>query len=274
MSNYNGLATNLQLGRLINVSDNWTLTNSVINFTAVGLPYHGYGSTYQTSIPLAQYYNRSWVNNSGQNLTANPMTTGQQLIGFWLNGVAIYPAAIDNKPPVGYTTPSGFHFDQSYANGIRQNQVGDGSRWYKQDYAGGRAIATGQYFYSDYSFAPIWLSGLGGRPLSSTVHGLPDANVISYYNGSLYFPDGHSKILGFSLDGFPIYGPSGYVNPLDNTSGVKNLASGYGLQSASYRVGGTASDTTTYPMGMFIEDYQFVGGGDFFVSLFFHLVCD
>jgi YHYH protein/Putative Ig domain len=271
MVSFNGLATNFELGRLINVSDNWSFLQNVkinniiantVNFTAVGLPYHGYGSIYESTIALAQYYNRSWVDNSGKSLTANPMTTGQQLVGFWLNGVAIYPAAVDTSPPFGFTTPAGFHFDQTYANGVRQNQILNGLHWYKQDYAGGRATTTGQYFYNDYSFAPIWISGKGGRPYSSTVHGLPDANVISYLGGSLYFPDGHSKILGFSLDGFPIYGPSGYVNPLDNTSGVKNLASGYGLKSSSYRTGTTAYDLATYPMGMFIEDYQFVGSGD------------
>jgi len=271
MSVYNGLATNFQLDRLINVSDSWTFLTDVpinntiantVNFTAVGVPYHGYGSIYQHVAPLAQYYNRQWIDNSGQNLTANPQTTGQQLVGFWLNGVAIYPAAIDTAPPFGFTTPFGFHFDQSYANGVRQGQIDNGQHWYLQDYAGGRATSDGRYFYSDYSFAPIWISGQGGRPYSSTVHGLPEIEVISYLNGGLFQSDGHSKILGFSLDGFPIYGPSGYINPLDKNSGVKNMATGYALRPSSYRAATTAHDLTTYPMGMFIEDYHFVGGGD------------
>ena len=111
MVSFNGLATNFELGRLINVSDNWSFLQNVkinniiantVNFTAVGLPYHGYGSIYESTIALAQYYNRSWVDNSGKSLTANPMTTGQQLVGFWLNGVAIYPAAVDTSPPFGF----------------------------------------------------------------------------------------------------------------------------------------------------------------------------
>lgn len=271
MSNYNGLATNFQLGRLINVSDSWTFLNNVpinnrfantVNFTAVGIPYHGYGSTYSSTIALAQYFNRSWVDNSGKSLTANPTTTGQQLIGFALNGVALYPPAIDALPPFGFTTPLGFHFDQTYANGIRQNQIDNGQHWYKQDLAGGRATTSGRYFYNDYSFAPIWESGLGGRPYSSTVHGLPEIEVIPYLADGLYHSDGHSKIIGISLDGFPIYGPVGYINPLDNTSGTKNMSSGYGLKSSSYRSATTAYDLTTYPMGMFIEDYQYTGGSD------------
>jgi hypothetical protein len=165
MPNYNGFATNLQLGRLINVSSNWTFLENVevhtgdfqniINLTATGIPYHGYGSIYASTVPLAQYYNRSWVWRGGQNLTVNPQSVGQAIVGFWLNGVAIYSPSIDTLPPFGFTTPSGFHFDQTYANGVKFDEIDEGQHWYKQDLAGGRAKTTGRYFYSDYSFAPI-----------------------------------------------------------------------------------------------------------------------
>lgn len=39
--------------------------------------------------------------------------------------------------------------------------------------------------------------------------------------------DGHSKILGFALDGYPIYGPYGYVTPTDSSNGSKLVSSGY-----------------------------------------------
>ena len=76
MSNYNGFATNVQLGRLINVSNAWTFTPNVyrhgsyvtlIGLTAVGLPYHGYGNNLSTTVSLAQYYNLSWVYRGGTN---------------------------------------------------------------------------------------------------------------------------------------------------------------------------------------------------------------
>lgn len=272
MPDYNGFRTNLQLGRLINVSSNWTFVNNVevhpgdiqdtINLTATGIPYHGYGSIYASTVALAEYYNRQWVWRGGKVVTESATPVGTNLIGFWLNGVAIYPPSIDTLPPFGFTTPSGFHFDQSYANGIAQDEIFDGQHWYKQDYAGGRAKTTGNYFYNDYSFAPIWVSGQGGRPYSSTVKGLPEVDVIPYLDGSLYHADGHSKILGFSLDGFPIYGPSGYVDPLDANSGVTDLASSYVLRPSSYRAATTAYDLATYPMGMFVEDYIYDGSGD------------
>jgi len=37
----------------------------------------------------------------------------------------------------------------------------------------------------------------------------------------------HSSILGWSFDGFPIYGPWGYSDPLDSSSAIKNVLSGY-----------------------------------------------
>jgi hypothetical protein len=82
-------------------------------------------------------------------------------------------------------------------------------------------------------------------------------DVIPYLNGGLTFSDGHSKILGFSIDGYPIYGPYGYSSPLSATSGTRRMASGYTLKPSSYRVGTTASDTITYPLGIFMEDYQY-----------------
>ena len=271
-ASYNGLATNVQLGRLLNVSSTWTIASNVfingsyqntISIAAVGLPYHGYGNSNQTNIPTAQYYNRQIVYRGGKNVASvSPMSTGFGLIGFWLNGVAMLTPVTDTNPPYGYSTPTGFHFNSTYSEGTTLGQTSDYTHWFKQDLAGGRATSSGQYFYNDYTFSNIWTTGLGGSPKSSTIHGLPEISVIPYLNGGLRHPDGHSKILGFALDGYPVYGPYGYTNPTDNTSTVKNLASGYTLKPSSYRVGTTASNTTTYPMGIFVEDYTFANSGD------------
>ena len=40
-------------------------------------------------------------------------------------------------------------------------------------------------------------------------------------------PDGHSKLIGWAADGYPIYGPYGYSNPKDSTSPVVRMRSGY-----------------------------------------------
>jgi hypothetical protein len=61
----------------------------------------------------------------------------------------------------------------------------------------------------------------------------------------------HSPILGFAYDGNPIYGPYGYSNPLDDSSAISRLSSGYRLNTN--RIGGPTTDV--YPLGTFIEDY-------------------
>ena len=58
----------------------------------------------------------------------------------------------------------------------------------------------------------------------------------------------HSPILGWSFDGYPIYGPYGYANPNDVTSAVRRMVSGYVPRDGSY--GTTNLNVTgrpTYP---------------------------
>ena len=97
----------------------------------------------------------------------------------------------------------------------------------------------------------------------------------------------HSPIIGWVLDGYPLYGPYGYDDPLDPNSGVRRMISGYtnrdgtngtsnlnstgrtslptwavgtqgigpSLSSGQY---GPAVDGT-YPLGHYIEDYAYLG---------------
>jgi len=50
---------------------------------------------------------------------------------------------------------------------------------------------------------------------------------ISGFNNGYVHPDGHSKIIGWSIDGYPIYGPYGYLNPNNAASDVGLMISGY-----------------------------------------------
>jgi len=266
-ASYSGIAINKDLGRLINVSSNWTIVPNVfingsyqttINLTSVGLPYHGYGNITQVNVPLAQYYNRSWVYRGGLDASAaSPnTTTPNTVIGFWLNGVAIFNPSAGDAAPLGYSKPTNYHFNSSYAE---ENTLG---YTFHEDLAGGVADTTGKYHYNSYSFVNAWNTGLGGTPYSSTVHGLPEIDVIPYLSGGLTHPDGHSKIVGFALDGYPIYGPYGYATATNNSSGVKSVTSGYTLKNSSYRHSTAAENTAIYPMGIFVEDYEYTGVGD------------
>ena len=63
----------------------------------------------------------------------------------------------------------------------------------------------------------------------------------------------HSPIIGFAYDGNPIYGPFGYLNPLDATSAIRRMSSSYSIKGS--RSNGPA--ISKYPLGTFIDDYEY-----------------
>lgn len=81
----------------------------------------------------------------------------------------------------------------------------------------------------------------------------------------------HSAIIGYSFDGFPIYGPFGYSDPQDAGSAITRIQSSYRLRNITQRT--TLPDGTVlqpnqygpavggqYPLGAYIEDYEYVAG--------------
>lgn len=78
-------------------------------------------------------------------------------------------------------------------------------------------------------------------------------------------PDEHSPLIGFAYDGFPIYGAYGYANA-DGTGGIVRIKSSYQLRNITVRThyanGNNVTDgppvNSTYPLGYFREDYEFV----------------
>ena len=90
----------------------------------------------------------------------------------------------------------------------------------------------------------------------------------------------HSPILGWSFDGYPIYGPYGYSDPADPTSPVKRMQSSFQLRNMTERTSLpdwlasyhnpvpqqlTAAQSgppvnVKYPLGRYIEDFEFVAG--------------
>ena len=75
----------------------------------------------------------------------------------------------------------------------------------------------------------------------------------------------HSPLLGFAYDGFPIYGAYGYAN-VNGTGGIVRMKSSYQLRNITTRTvyadGTNVTDgpavNTTYPLGYFREDYEYI----------------
>jgi hypothetical protein len=89
--------------------------------------------------------------------------------------------------------------------------------------------------------------------------GEPQSSSIYHYTSDpkLLYTDTagqHSPLLGYSFDGYPIYGPYGYVDPNDATSGVQTMTSSYRIYQFINRPDGTTPD------GTYVEDYEFVDG--------------
>lgn len=99
-----------------------------------------------------------------------------------------------------------------------------------------------------------------------------DMNVLStvcnlYAADGLYTIDStqHSPLIGYAYDGFPIYGAYGFKNA-DGTGGVTRIKSGFSLRNITERThyanGTDVVDgppvSTTYPLGYWREDYEFV----------------
>jgi uncharacterized protein (TIGR03437 family) len=90
----------------------------------------------------------------------------------------------------------------------------------------------------------------------------------------------HSPILGWSFDGYPVYGPYGYSNPTDPTSAIKRVQPSFQLRSITQRhtlptwvlsyepsvsQGLTTSQygpdvSATFPLGRYIQDYDYIAG--------------
>ena len=68
----------------------------------------------------------------------------------------------------------------------------------------------------------------------------------------------HSPIVAYAWDGYPVYGPFGYANT-DGTGGITRMRSSYATTTATTRANGP-NVGGQYPMGCFIEDWQYVAG--------------
>lgn len=163
-------------------------------------------------------------------------------IGIAANGVVLFnpSAGTGGNPPLGFNWNA--HFEDSPVN-------------FGGDVCGGHPEQTGQYHYHDSDFLNCWRT-------NGVMAAYNDYYGSSQYNGDiLRHPDGHSKIIGFSFDGFPIYGPYAYNDPWDNLSGVKNLTSSYEVRDIEVAGRPEYGNTTQNPpAGALIQDWQYVEG--------------
>lgn len=184
----------------------------------------------------------------GEN-TSNPQLIGTAPIAVTVNGVSIkspsYAESIDIFPP-----PPNLTYNLVYW-----------SSYFGMDDCNGLVMEDRQYIYYGSAFvANCW-------------------NTPKFYEANTYFNntdyqgdhirhgDGHSKIVGLAFDGYPIYGPFGYTDPLDSSSDIKRMASSYRTKPldthrpTNYKyTDAYGIEDIGYPLlaGAFVEDYEYL----------------
>ena len=203
-------------------------------------------------IIIEKDYNITFNYRGGRN-SANETTVNAGPIGVAANGVLLYSTkGEENKslPKSLVVPPEGFTFDLEYFENL-----------FEPDRAGGYPQPDGTYTYTNGKFLPTTFS---------REYKVYSAN--GYYNDTSYgsdhmrHNDGHSKIIGFSFDGYPIYGPYGYEDPFNPISRSVQMKSSYATKEndnhrpINFKYNDTILIDNEYqPLaaGAFYEDYSY-----------------
>ena len=198
------------------------------------------------NVPSNQNLTHKFTRTPAQN-TGSPVYTGLGQIGLWSNGVEIF------NPKDGYYWNNS---TSAFANGTTNNG------WNR----------NAQY-YEGISFDAC----LGHPNQLGAYHN--HVNPTCLYNSTN--TSVHSPIIGYSFDGYPVYGAFAYTFT-NGTGPIKRMTPSYVLASSTGSVllgsntapaatSSTASTTrnsgpavnSTYPLGCMCEDYIYVpGAGD------------
>lgn len=198
-----------------------------------------------------QNYNFVFRYRGGKN-TSSPESASSGYNGIFANGVLFSDPSAGVEAIGIYSPPTNFHFNRTFFGSF-----------FQVDDCGGYVNFERQYSYYD------------GRFLSRCWNDSLVYNNNSYYSGTNYqgdnfrHTDGHSKILGFCFDGYPIYGPFGYIDTENPSSGTTLMTSSYVAKTGDahrpedwkYSNAITVNDINyNLTAGAFIEDFEYAEG--------------
>ncbi|MBX7106449.1 MAG: YHYH protein, partial [Gemmataceae bacterium] len=210
-------------------------------------------------------------------------------IGMWVNGVNMFNM-LDAFGWKNSTQADATNFGDGYWE--RDANPAEGPTF---DHANGHQPQSGEYHYHSNPTAlraqledNIAYEGTSVTfPYDpNTVYGPVVAGEGSYHEHTDNLH--HSPILGWSFDGYPVYGPYGYSDPNDAGSAISRMTSSYRLRTITARTSlpGWAAKAkfgdsvtlngsgeyplasnfygptinATYPLGRYVQDYEFVSG--------------
>jgi hypothetical protein len=229
-------------GTKVNMSDSSGVTRLCYTSSSVYIKSKGLADDYtmgapkNPNSPVAKNYTFKIPKSPSQQTGTKTAVPGGGPVAISVNGVVIY----GNRDADSYN--SSMNANVSNGDGLWH-----GDAWYNEGgtmdtSGGGHSTDAGAYHY----------------------HATP----LKLYSDP---STSHSPIIGYALDGYPIYGPFGYTTAMDNTSAIKRMTSSYVLRSITTRTtlpNGTTSNpagpnvSASFPLGMYTEDYIYDGSGD------------
>lgn len=163
-------------------------------------------------------------------------------IGITTNGVVIYSAGSSSStlPLSAVGAPNNFTWNEAQI-------VNE----YRPDLCGGRPETGGEYRYRSGAF---YTNGMVGNTVFTASNDYYNLN--SFGSEKMRHADGHSKLIGFAFDGYPIYGPYGYTSATDTSSAVVQMTSSY--RTKLTEAGGRGFTYGQIIEGSFIEDFEYI----------------
>lgn len=279
----------LLLALSLQAQTNPAITKWLQNTTTFGRYYSSGNSTPIVMTVLANCqqvrYSSDWVYINATGIPAYPVGifTGDGNPNNAGNQNAIYKIPLNPVQNTGTPTATSLGNIGVFINGVSLFDYKDGVAWNKNTNAlcggpGNSPCPGGPSATQAWNRDAIPAEKTGfdcakGHPAGTNYHHHqnPSAfkydtpNTISYSTiCSLYDSEGlytindsqHAPLIGFSYDGFPIYGAYGYTN-VNGTGPIARMKSGYQLSTNSTRANGPAV-SSTYFNGYFKEDYVYV----------------
>jgi len=206
-------------------------------------------------------------------IPASKTATGLGATGRMVNGVSMF----DSRDSFSYKNSSAT--DATPVNGLTGDGIWNRDGYHNEGVTFDPALAHQAGNNYHYHAQPIALRYQLGDHVDYNA-------TTNRYSESTAAPGQHSPILGWAADGLPVYGPYGYSSPLNAGSGVRRMVSGFVLRDGSnnttdltatgrhtlpawaQRIQNKTTLTTsqygpavstTYALGHYIEDYDFLG---------------
>ena len=229
LCNYATSAFNSSASVYATATATWSCSSTLRSLTANGLPDHDVGTFPNNDNPntiAAQNISAAVTVTPTATSVVTPRVGAMDKPGVALNGIAFDPGTAGTCSDAGACQQGG----QSLGS------------WSLE--------ALGQTFFkwgTDTSNAHVQPNGM------YHYHGIPEGLVTKRSNGNKVM-----TLIGWAADGFPIYARYGYTAATDASSAVKVVTSSYRTK-ATPDVNRPAT-TTTYAMGTFTQDYEYVAG--------------